>query len=130
MKTITLEEYKTTLKAQGITKSVDAVFVCPMCGTLQSAHDLIAAGAGADLDAVEKYLAFSCIGRFTHGMPPPEKKEMGSQVGCNWTLGGLLGLHVLEVVTPDGKKHPRFEPATPEAALAYCNDRKTRKEIP
>ena len=38
---------------------------------------------------------------------------------CNWTLGGLFALHKLEVVTPDGEKHPRFELATPAEAQAH-----------
>jgi hypothetical protein len=87
--------------------------ICPRCGTVQSARDLIAAGAGADFDAVSKYLGFSCVGRFT-GAGSPRKTPDGKP--CNWTLGGLFALHKLEVVTPDGKRHPRFELASPEQA--------------
>jgi hypothetical protein len=43
---------------------------------------------------------------------------------CNWTLGGLFRTHTLEVVTPDGKKHPRFEVATPEQAQAHLDQRR------
>lgn len=100
MKTMTLDEFHAALKAQGTERIEDVTFKCPMCGTLQSAQDLIDAGAGTDLDDVERYLAFSCVGRW-----PSDK-------GCDWTLGGLFKLHELEVVTPDGKHHPRFEPAT------------------
>lgn len=118
MTTLTLEEYHAALKAQGVPK-IHLCMKCPMCGTLQSAHDLITAGAGKDFDDVETYLGFSCLGRFTHMKPPP--KEKGNQVGCNWTLGGLLSLHELTVVTPDGKKHARFELATPEEAQRHMN---------
>ena len=97
-KQITLEEYKKQMKAQNC-ELEDVKFICPRCKTHQSARDLINAGAGKDIDEVEKYLAFSCVGRF-------DKTK-----GCDWTLGGLFQIHTLEVVTPDGKRHPRFEVA-------------------
>lgn len=115
MQTMTLDEYKAAVKAQGVPHEHIAM-KCPMCGAVQSGADLIAAGAGADFDEVEKYLAFSCVGRFT-GAGSPRKKPDGKP--CNWTLGGLFSLHKLEVVTPDGKKHPRFELATPAEAQAH-----------
>lgn len=115
MQTMTLDEYKAAVKAQGVPNEHIAV-KCPMCGVIQSGADLIAAGAGADFDEVEKYLAFSCVGRWT-GAGSSRKTPDGQP--CNWTLGGLFSLHKLEVVTPDGKKHPRFELATPEEAQAH-----------
>lgn len=115
MQTMTLDEYKAAVKAQGVPHEHIAM-KCPMCDVIQSGADLIAAGAGADFDEVEKYLAFSCVGRFT-GAGSPRKKPDGKP--CNWTLGGLFSLHKLEVVTPDGKKHPRFELATPAEAQAH-----------
>jgi hypothetical protein len=119
MNTMTLDEYKAAVKAQGVPHEHIAMR-CPMCGTIQSGADLIAAGAGADFDAVEKYLAFSCVGRFT-GAGSPRKTPDGQP--CNWTLGGFFKLHKLEVVTPDGKKHPRFELATPAEAQAHMATR-------
>ena len=115
MQTMTLEEFHAALKAQGV-NHMHFALKCPMCGTVQSATDLIAAGAGSDFDAVEKYLGFSCLGRFT-GAGSPRKKPDGQP--CNWTLGGFFPLHKLEVVTPDGEHHPRFEPATPEEAQQH-----------
>jgi len=97
MITMTLEEFKQAIRAQGV-PIIDVNFECPKCKTLQSANDLIKAGAGKDFDEVEKYLAFSCVGRW-------DKTK-----GCNWTLGGLFKIHDLEVITPDGEKHPRFIP--------------------
>ena len=97
MKTMTLEEYEAAIKAQGVPVE-DVKFQCPRCKTLQSANDLIQAGAGKNLGEVEKYLAFSCVGRWDEA------------VGCDWTLGGLFQMHELEVATPDGKHHPRFMP--------------------
>ena len=98
METMTLEEFKTAIKSQGKKRIEDVTFRCPSCKTLQSAQDLIDAGAGKTMDDVEKYLAFSCVGRW-------DKNK-----GCDWTLGGLFQIHELEVVTPDGKHHPRFKP--------------------
>ena len=115
MQTMTLDEYKAAVKAQGVPHEHIAMR-CPMCSTIQSGADLIAAGAGTDFDEVEKYIAFSCVGRFT-GAGSPRKNPDGKP--CNWTLGGLFALHKLEVVTPDGKKHPRFELATPAEAQAH-----------
>lgn len=115
MKTMTLDEYRAQIKAQGLEAPEDFAFKCPRCGTVQSARDLIAAGAGEDFEEVEKYLGFSCVGRWT-GAGSPRKEPDGKP--CNWTLGGLFALHNLEVETPDGEKHPRFEVATPEEAQA------------
>jgi hypothetical protein len=83
---------------------------------MQTGNDLIRAGAGKTFEDVEKYLGFSCVGRFT-GAKSPRKEPDGKP--CNWTLGGLFSLHTLEVVTPDGEHHPRFEVATPEQAQRY-----------
>lgn len=102
MKIMTIDEFKAAIKDQGKARAEDATFKCPRCGTLQSAQDLIDAGVGKTFADVEKYLAFSCVGRFT-------KKK-----GCDWTLGGLFRIHELEVVTPDGKHHPAFMPMTAE----------------
>ena len=118
MEKITLEEFLERLKNQKVDKREDYAFKCPMCGTIQSAKDLIKAGAGKDFDEVEKFLGFSCIGRFTGKGTPPSRLKRDYQ-GCNWTLGGLFQCHELEVTTPDGEKHARFEPATPEEAQRH-----------
>lgn len=115
MQTMTLDEFHTACKAQA-PSALDIVFRCPMCQTLQCARDLIEAGAGADLDAVEQYLGFSCVGRFTSA-PSPRPQPDGKP--CDWTLGGLFSLHKFEVITPDGVRHPRFELATREDAQAH-----------
>ncbi len=119
MRKITVEQFNVEAKAQGVPRQ-DVCWVCPSCGTLQSARDLIKAGAGKTLDDVDGFEGFSCIGRFTHGKEPPVKKDLGKQVGCNWSLGGLFRNHELEVETPDGKKHARFELATAEQAKAHA----------
>lgn len=117
MTTLTIAEFHDAIRAQGSPSRKDIAFLCPACGTVQSARDFIRAGAGDDFEAVEKHLAFSCIGRFTHANPPPKKK--GKQKGCNWTLGGLLRIHELEIIDEQGKHHPRFALATPEQAKAH-----------
>ena len=119
MKTMSLKDFQTELLAQGVSQ-VHFAFKCPICGTVQSANDLIAAGAGGNFDEVEKYLGYSCVGRFTgaghHAKDTPPGK------GCNWTLGGLFQLHRLEVITEDGERHPRFEPASKEEAQRHMNE--------
>lgn len=118
MRTITLVQFHAEMKAQGVKRIEDVAFVCPRCKTIQSATDLIAAGAGTSMDAVEKYLGFSCVGRFT-GAKSPRKEPDGKP--CNWTLGGFFSLHELEVVTEDGERNPSFELATPEQAQLHAN---------
>ena len=115
MNSMTLEEFHAACKAQAQSHDL-IVFKCPMCGTLQNARDLIAAGAGCDFDAVEHYLGYSCVGRFK-GAPSPRQEPDGQP--CNWTLGGLFQTHRFEVVTPDGKRHAQFELADIEAANAH-----------
>lgn len=73
----------------------DWKFVCPKCNTVQTGQDFL--DEGVDKDEVIDVLGFSCIGRYV------EKK------GCDWTLGGLFKIHVLEVEREDGKKTPVFE---------------------
>lgn len=116
MQTVTLNEFLAALKAQGVPKEHMA-FKCPVCGTIQSGADLIKAEAGKTFDEVQGFLGFSCIGRFTGA--GEHKRGEASGRGCNWTLGGLLHLHELEVITEDGEHHPRFVLATPEEAQQH-----------
>lgn len=112
---MTLEEFIDSCKSQASCRE-EIVVVCPMCKCAQTAKDLINAGAGKNFDEVEKYFAFSCVGRWL-GAKSPRNKPDGKL--CNWTLGGFLQLHEFEVVTPDGKSHPRFRLATLEEAQNY-----------
>lgn len=116
---ITQKEFLNELERQGAPDRAKLCFKCPMCGTIQCAADLIAAGAGKAFDDVVSSLGFSCIGRFTHHKPPPKKEDFGSQDGCNWTLGGLFQMHTLEVIMDSGEKMPVFEVATPDEAKAH-----------
>jgi hypothetical protein len=112
---MTPEDYVAAAKAQGV-PMVHYASVCPFCSTVQSAHDLIKAGAGASFDEVEKYLHFSCVGRWTGA--GPYTKETPSGIGCDYTLGGLFSFHAIEVALPNGQTARRFALATPEEAWA------------
>lgn len=116
MNTLTLDQFQSTLKAQGVPR-LHLALICPVCGTVQSPADLIAAGAGASFEEVETKFGFSCIGRFTQAGPWRKDEPPGR--GCDWTLGGLFRLHKLEVIGPDGKAHPFFEIASPDQAQAH-----------
>ncbi len=120
IKQITGAEFKALLDAQGL-PTEKLTFRCPLCGTLQNANDLIAAGAGNTVEEVGKILGYSCVGRFT-GAEAPRNKPDGKP--CNWTLGGLIRLHRLEVVH-DGKTFPYFDIATPEEAQAHASKTET-----
>ena len=122
MKRMSIAEFHEAIRAQGVAH-YDIALVCPMCDTVQSAHDLISAGAGKDFDEVEKFLGFSCVGRFT-GAGSPSKAAPGR--GCIWTLGGLFQTHKLEVVDENGKARPRFELASREQAQAHADKRIAR----
>lgn len=111
MRTLQVSELHAELKAQAVPRE-HLAFICPVCGTVQSAADLIKAGAGKDFDAVEKYLGFSCVGRWAG---PFHEKSVPGQ-GCDWTLGGLFRIHRLEVINDYGKPCPMFEIASPEQA--------------
>lgn len=113
MKKVTVEEFRSQLNAQGVQRR-HLAFVCPMCKTPQSMDCLIAAGAGKTEDDVEKYIGFSCVGRWVNAGSP--RKEPDGRP-CNWTLGGLLQCHNF-AVSRAGKEHPHFAPATPEQAQA------------
>lgn len=126
MRTITIDEFRAELKSQGVKSHIDFAFKCPVCQTVQSARDLIKAGAGQSFDQVERYLAFSCIGRFTNA--GAWKKDEPPGRGCNWTLGGLFQLHELTVTTPEGENHPRFELASPEEAQTHAANRAATAE--
>jgi hypothetical protein len=110
MNRISIADLHRILKAQGVSSPEHSAFKCPACGSIQSPADLIAAGAGKDFAEVEKYAAFSCVGRWTNAGPPRAKPDGRP---CNWTLGGLLTIHKLEVMDAEGKPHPFMEPATP-----------------
>jgi hypothetical protein len=111
---ITVDEFRARCMAQGVSTSNHVAVICPACGTVQSMADHIAAGATPD--EAERTIAFSCVGRRLNA-GPPRKSPDGNP--CNWSLGGLLQIHELVVVTEDGKRHPRFRLATPEQARAH-----------
>lgn len=70
-------------------------FVCPSCGTVQTGQMLL--DAGLSVEQVTAAIGFSCVGRHVRG------------IGCDWSLGGLLQIHTLEVIDEKGKASPVFE---------------------
>ena len=120
MKTMTVPEFHAEMRAQRVVRSHVAL-VCPMCKTVQSLASLTRAmGPSSESDEVERYIGFSCIGRFTGAGPHRRGSPPGR--GCDWTLGGLFRIHELEVVGDDGKHHMSFMPATPEQAKALMEE--------
>ena len=130
MRKVTVDELHAEMKAQGVSSREHIAFRCVVCGTVQS---LASFARHTELkgEEVERYLGFSCIGRFTNAgpwVPPPRSKRAARQAreyerrrqtpGCDWTLGGLFQVHRMVVVTPDGKEHPSFELANSEEAQA------------
>lgn len=85
-------------------KGRDWPFRCVSCGGVQTGMDFVALGMTPDQAAAR--VAMSCIGRWA------------TDRGCDWTLGGLIGLHRVVVVFEDGRRQPVFEFATPENAPA------------
>ncbi len=85
-------------------------FVCPICGTAQSAEDLVA--VGVPKEKVGSYIGFSCVGRWTEAGPHKRNDTPGK--GCDWTLGGLFRLHKLEIEDGKGEMRPHFELAPKE----------------
>ena len=84
----------------------DWKFVCPICGTVASGADYVA--AGLTLQQAEGQIAFSCIGR---SLPAPRRAfgEGGTGAGpCDYTTGGLLNVSPITIVDEDGKEHRRF----------------------
>jgi hypothetical protein len=122
MRTITLEQFITELKAQGVPRS-HVAFVCPVCKTVQSLATLMKAAEASEHD-MEIYLGFSCVGRWTNAGP---HKRGHDGHGCDWTLGGLLHLHELEVIDASGTRHMRFEIATPEQARRLMEEQTSER---
>ncbi len=123
MERITIDELHSRFKAQGVSAREHIAFKCINCGTVQSMASL--AKAGCPADETEKYVGFSCEGRFSNAGPWPGDKNKTEKAkarrkirGCDWTLGGLFRLHHVEVVNADGKPEPIFDIATPDDAQA------------
>lgn len=105
---ITLDEFVLRLQAQGVPQE-HCAFRCVRCGHIQSAASLVRYLPPEDAGNAAYY---SCEGRYS------------KDVGCDWTLGGLLQIHKLEVLTEDSiivgmlRAVPVFELASPEEARA------------
>jgi hypothetical protein len=115
---LSVEELHQEMKAQKVPSREHIAFKCVVCRTVQSLRSFERAGVLGE--EAEKYLGFSCIGRFTNAGPWGRRKKRREVPGCDWTLGGLFTIHRVVVVTPDGKEHPSFELASPEEAQALA----------
>jgi phage terminase large subunit GpA-like protein len=62
------------------------LFECPSCGHVQSAELALQRNPSLDIDRMRSWIYYACEGRHTKGQ------------GCDWTLGGLLRIHSLEVM--------------------------------
>lgn len=69
-------------------------FVCPMCGNIQSVESMKENNPSIGDDTLQS-INFNCEGRYT------------PNVGCDWTLGGLLQIHTVEILA-DGKAYFSF----------------------
>lgn len=123
MEKITLVELHARLRAQGVSSPNHYAFKCPVCGTVQSMASLVQ--AGASVEKVESAIGFSCEGRFSRAGEWPSRKDKSGKAadrrkvrGCNWTLGGFLQVHKLEVEMDGGETSPAFEIASADEARA------------
>lgn len=109
MKQMTHEEFLAEGKRRFGPKARHWKFVCPACGTVQTGQQYL--DAGVSEEDVFDVIAYSCIGRFTGqgdaGILAHHRGEKWDK-GCNWTLGGLLRIHTLEVLI-EGRARPTFE---------------------
>jgi hypothetical protein len=87
-------------------------FKCPSCGHEQSHNE--AKARKPDIGDTSGWIYFACEGRHT------------PSVGCDWTLGGLLQIHALEVIEESGRAvacmqfaHPRADELLAAAAEAF-----------
>lgn len=116
MKTIGQGLLMAELDGQSVSDRAHYAFICPVCRTVQSMALL--RREGVPEDQVETQIAFSCVGRWNGAGPARALSPAPGKIGCDWTLGGLFKLHVLEVVDEAGKVHPMFDIASPEEAQA------------
>lgn len=113
---ITAAEFAAELVAQGVPRDL-YVLVCPLCQVPQTPSELIAAGAGADFNAVKRYFGFCCVGRWT-GAPEPRAEPDGRP--CTFSLSDWGGcMREVEVAFESGFYMPIFRAATPEEAREH-----------
>jgi hypothetical protein len=113
---MTREEFLARLEAQGVPQVLDYAFRCVACGAVQSGRSLVL--AGATTEAAEGSVGYACVGRWTGaGSAVFGAGPRAETVGCDWTIGGLLGSLGRGVrVAWNGRVHERFYLATPEEA--------------
>jgi len=85
---VTLEEWRAEAERLFGKDPMKWRFKCVSCGHVQCGEDF-----KGIVDKPMDHVFYDCIGRYKEG------------VGCDWTLGGLLGIHKLEV-DPGGSLDP------------------------
>lgn len=83
-------------------------FKCPACGHVQTRANFLSLGMK---DQVDRYLGFSCIGRFrlsdlNKAKLVVEYPEMDKGAGCNYAGGGLF--QVAPIIIETGKDEQRL----------------------
>lgn len=115
VKKYTYEEWKAEGKRLFGDNIWDWLYVCPICGHVQGAHEF-AERTNVKKEDFRKYIGFSCIGRYLKDKikKPKNQDDHAFPVkmkggGCNWTLGGLFQLHKVVVINSKGEPTPMFE---------------------
>lgn len=75
-------------------------FKCPICGSIQSIDIVHEADPSLSKADIQGWIYYNCKGRYL------DTKRWG---GCNYTLGGFIRAHKLEVLNDDGSVTPVFE---------------------
>ena len=122
MKQITLEDWRREAAERFGPDRKDWAFQCPACGNVQSIASVLDHNPDLEGD-LGAWIYFACEGRHTPGH------------GCDWSLGGLLRIHKVEVLS-DGEATPAFEFAdapvpsltTPEPSASSAPLRPTKEE--
>lgn len=91
-------------------------FVCPSCGHVQTRRDFLQLGMGAA--QVDRYLAFSCVGRWHIGRDVVDDMGVPSRgYGCRYSGGGLFNISPYQLILPQGDERPTFAFDGPDPSL-------------
>lgn len=95
----------------------DWQFICPSCGTVQTARDFYALGFIPHTGEVGRLIGFECIGR--HNGWPGKIPDSGKIKGCLFGFGTHgRQLCALEITRAGHAPSPRFAFAPPRASEA------------
>ena len=85
----------------------DWAFECVACGHIQSARSVMTHGCTDASMTIRAWLTHNCEGRYN------------KSYGCDWSLGGMLHIHKVILISDKGVAYPMFEfaPGKSEAAV-------------